>query len=251
MDGFAKLIQLMETLRSDKGCPWDRKQTAKAFKTFLLEEVYEVIDAIENEDHNVLKEELGDLLFHIVFISQIYKEKGIFNIDDVVDFVYKKMFNRHPHVFSNSVLDKPIEKKWEDIKKNEKEDYSLLSHIPDITPALSRAYLIARKVAKVGFCWDNIEDIYKKFYEEIEELKEAEISGDKDAVREEIGDLLFSIVNISKFYDIDPEDALRFTSNKFIRRFQYIETKTDINNSSLLIMDKLWDEIKKIEKEGG
>jgi tetrapyrrole methylase family protein / MazG family protein len=250
MDGFSKLVQLMETLRSEKGCSWDRKQTTKAFKTFLLEEVYEVIDAIDNDNYKALKEELGDLLFHIVFVSQICKEKGLFNINDVVKFVYEKMYNRHPHVFLNKPLDKPIEKKWEDIKKDEKENYSLLSNIPDILPALSKAYLISRKVAKVGFDWENIDDIYKKLFEEIEELKKAVESGDNKSIREEIGDVLFTVVNISKFYNIDPEDALRFTSNKFIGRFNYIETKTDINSSSLSVMDKLWNEIKNIEKKG-
>jgi MazG family protein len=250
MDGFLKLIKLMETLRSEKGCPWDRKQTTKAFKTFLLEEVYEVIEAIDNDDHKALKEELGDLLFHIVFISQICKENGLFGIDDVVNFVYDKMYNRHPHVFFNSPPDKPIDLKWEDIKKDEREDYSLLSNIPDIIPSLLRAYIISRRVAKVGFDWDNVDDIYKKMLEEVEELKKAESTGNIDAIREEIGDLLFTIVNISKFYNIDPEDALRFTSNKFIRRFNYIETKIDVKSSSLSAMDKLWNEIKNIEKKG-
>jgi tetrapyrrole methylase family protein / MazG family protein len=251
MNDFSKLVQLMETLRSEKGCAWDKKQTIKDFKTFLLEEVYEVIDAIDNNDHKALEEELGDLLFHVVFMSQICKEKGLFSINDVVNTVYEKMYNRHPHVFLNVPLDKPIENKWEEIKKGEKENYSLLSNIPDIIPALSKAYLISRKVAKVGFDWENIEDIYEKLFEEIEELKEAEKSADTEAIREEIGDLLFTVVNISKFHKIDPEDALRFTSNKFIRRFNYIETKTDVESSTLSDMDQLWNEIKNIEKEGG
>ncbi len=241
----------METLRSEKGCPWDRKQTTKAFKTFLLEEVYELIDAIENDDGKALKEELGDLLFHIVFISQICKEKGLFDIEGVVNSVYEKMYKRHPHVFSNSTSDKPIEVRWEDIKKQEKEDYSLLSNIPDIIPALLRAYIISRRAAKVGFDWEKVDHVYEKLSEEIDELKKAEASGNPDAVREEIGDLLFTVVNIARFHNVDPEDALRFTSNKFIRRFNYIEKKTDIGSSSLSAMDKLWDEIKEIEKKGG
>ncbi len=251
MEEFTKLVQLMETLRSEKGCPWDRKQTTKAFKTFLLEEVYELIDAIENDDGKALKEELGDLLFHIVFISQICKEKGLFDIEGVVNSVYEKMYKRHPHVFSNSTSDKPIEVRWEDIKKQEKEDYSLLSNIPDIIPALLRAYIISRRAAKVGFDWEKVDHVYEKLSEEIDELKKAEASGNPDAVREEIGDLLFTVVNIARFHNVDPEDALRFTSNKFIRRFNYIEKKTDIGSSSLSAMDKLWDEIKEIEKKGG
>jgi tetrapyrrole methylase family protein / MazG family protein len=251
LEGFSKLIQLMETLRSEKGCPWDRKQTTKAFKTFLLEEVYELIDAIENDDSKALKEELGDLLFHIVFMSQICKERGLFDIGDVVGFIYEKMYRRHPHVFSDSPpSDRPIETRWEDIKKQEKGDYSLLSNIPDIIPALLRAYIISRRVARVGFDWEKIDDVYEKVFEEIDELRKAETSGNVDAIKEEIGDLLFTIVNIARFHNIDPEDALRFTSNKFIRRFSYIETKTDIENSSLSAMDQLWNEIKDIEKKG-
>ncbi len=251
MEGFSKLVQLMETLRGEKGCPWDKKQTAKAFKTFLLEEVYEIIDAIEKDDPPALKEELGDLLFHIVFISQICKENGQFGIEDVVDSVYKKMYNRHPHVFMNLPSDKPIEKRWEDIKKEEKkDDYSLLSNIPDAIPALLRAYIISRRAAKVGFDWEKIDDVYKKTFEEIEELRKAEASNNVEEIREEIGDLLFTIVNIARFHNIDPEDALRFTSNKFIKRFHFIETKVNPESSSLSTMDALWNEIKDIEKRG-
>jgi tetrapyrrole methylase family protein / MazG family protein len=251
LEVFLKLVQLMETLRSENGCPWDRRQTTKAFKTFLLEEVYELIDAIENDDSKAMKEELGDLLFHIVFISQICKERGLFDIMDVVDSIYEKMYKRHPHVFSNSSSsDKPIETRWEDIKKQEKEDYSLLSNIPDIIPALLRAYIISRRVAKVGFDWEKIDDVYEKVFEEIDELRKAETFRNPDAIKEEIGDLLFTIVNIARFHNVDPEDALRFASNKFIRRFSYVEKKTDIKSSSLSAMDKLWNEIKDIEKKG-
>jgi len=137
MEAFNKLISLMEALRGEKGCPWDKKQTVRSFKTFLLEEVYELIKAIDDDDIKGLKEELGDLLFHIVFISQICKESGAFDIEDVINFTYEKMKKRHPHVFYDTDIDKPIEMKWEEIKKEEKkEEYSLLSNIPDETPAL-------------------------------------------------------------------------------------------------------------------
>jgi tetrapyrrole methylase family protein/MazG family protein len=252
VEGFTKLVQLMATLRSEKGCPWDRKQTTKAFKTFLLEEVYELIDAIETDDSKALNEELGDLLFHIVFISQICKERGLFDIEDVVNSIYEKMYRRHPHVFSNTdSSDRPIETRWENIKKQEKESYSLLSNIPDTIPALLRAYIISRRAARVGFDWEKVDDVYEKVFEEIDELRKAETSKNPASVREEIGDLLFTIVNIARFHNVDPEDALRFTSDKFIRRFSYIEKKTDIENSSLSAMDKLWNEIKDIEKKGG
>lgn len=250
MEEFSELVKLMETLRSDQGCAWDKKQTVSAFKTFLLEEVYELIDAIEKLDMQALKEELGDLLFHIVFIAQICKEDGLFDIADVIKGVYKKMYNRHPHVFGTSPKDIPIEKRWEEIKREEKENYSPVSGIPQIIPALLRAYIISRRVARVGFDWPKLEDVYDKMTEETAELREAEQSGDTESVKEEIGDLLFTIVNIARFHNIDPEDALRTTSDKFVRRFTYIEKNTDLSSSTLSTMDKLWNEVKGMEKKG-
>jgi tetrapyrrole methylase family protein / MazG family protein len=240
----------METLRSDEGCSWDKKQTADSFKTFLLEEVYEVVDAIERGNAKMLQEELGDLLFHIVFIAQICKENNLFGIKDVIDGVYQKMYNRHPHVFQKETSTLPIEKRWEELKKEEKEDYSPLSNIPSAMPALLRAYAVTRRAAGVGFDWKKIEDIYDKMFEEIEEMKGAQISENAASIKEEIGDLLFTIVNISRFLKTDPEDALRFTIDKFIRRFSYVEKQTDIRRASLDTMDKLWNDIKYIEKQG-
>ncbi|MBA4390428.1 MAG: nucleoside triphosphate pyrophosphohydrolase [Syntrophus sp. (in: bacteria)] len=250
MEEFAQLIKLMETLRSDEGCLWDKKQTIDSFKTFLLEEVYELIEAIEKNNTEMLEEELGDLLFHIVFIAQICKEQHLFNIKDVVSRVYQKMYHRHPHVFQKETVDKPIEKRWEELKKKEKKDYSLLSNIPASTPSLLRAYTVTRRAAKIGFDWNNINDIYEKLSEEIEELNRAQSENDKQSMKEEIGDVLFTMVNISRFLDIDPEDALRFTIDKFIRRFSYIEKNTDINHTTLARMDALWNEIKYMEKQG-
>ncbi len=250
MEEFTQLVELMATLRGENGCLWDRKQTTKAFKTFLLEEVYELIDAIEKDDHKLLKEELGDLLFHIVFISQICKDDGYFDIKEVISSVYKKMYNRHPHVFLGASSGKPIEDKWEELKKKEKQDYSPLSGVPSIMPALLRAYIITKRAAKIGFDWENIDDVYKKLSEEIEELRTAEQSADIELIKEEIGDLIFTMVNISRFHGVDPEDALRSACEKFIRRFCYVESKTDIKNSSLSEIDSLWNEIKGIEKRG-
>ncbi len=241
----------METLRSNEGCLWDKKQTLDSFKTFLLEEVYELIEAIEKKNSEMLEEELGDLLFHIVFISQICKEQGLFSIKDVVSKVYQKMYHRHPHVFQKETDDRPIEKRWEELKKREKKDYSLLSNIPANMPSLLRAYTVSRRAAKTGFDWDDIENIYEKLFEEIEELKSAQSEENKQSMKEEIGDILFTMVNISRFLNIDPEDALRFTIDKFIRRFSYIENNTDINHTSLARMDALWNEIKNMEKQGG
>ncbi|NMC93058.1 MAG: nucleoside triphosphate pyrophosphohydrolase [Syntrophorhabdus sp.] len=250
MEEFSKLVELMATLRSDKGCLWDKKQTIDSFKTFVLEEVYELIDSIEKANYSNIKEELGDLLFHIVFISQICKEGGFFDIIDVVKDVYNKMYNRHPHVFGDMPRDIPIEVKWEELKKNEKGDYSPLQNIPHILPALLRAYIISKRAAKVGFDWPGLEDVHEKMHEEIVELQKAEQSGNIESIKEEIGDLLFTIVNISRFHNIDPEDALRSTSNKFVNRFSYIEKNTDLSSATLEIMDRLWNEVKGMEKKG-
>jgi len=250
MKEFSKLVELMATLRGDKGCPWDKKQTISAFKTFLLEEVYELIDSIEQTDYPAIKEELGDLLFHIVFIAQICKEGGFFDITEVINGVYNKMYHRHPHVFGDMPRDTPIELKWEELKKNEKDGYSLLQNIPQVLPALLRAYIISRRAARVGFDWPKVEDVHEKMHEEIDELRKAEQSGNNEQIKEEVGDLLFTIVNIARFHNIDPEDALRATSNKFVRRFSYIEKNTDLSSASLETMDRLWNEVKGMEKKG-
>jgi len=251
VEAFDKLVRLMETLRSDEGCPWDRKQKVSAFKTFMLEEVYEIIEAIEKEDMKDLREELGDLLFHIVFIAQICKEHNAFDITDVIENVYQKMYNRHPHVFQRQVLDAPIEVKWEELKRAEKEkEYSLLANIPSSMPALLRAYVITKRAAKVGFDWEKIDDVYDKMYEELAELRQAQRTGRADHIREEVGDLLFTIVNIARFLSVDPEDALRSTSDKFTRRFSYIENNTDIRSATTETMDKLWNDSKTTEDKG-
>jgi tetrapyrrole methylase family protein/MazG family protein len=250
MEEFTNLVKLMETLRSDEGCPWDKKQTVDSFKTFLLEEVYEVVDAIEKQNIQMLQEELGDLLFHIIFIAQICKEQRLFEMKDIISGVYQKMYNRHPHVFQKKTSHIPIEKRWEEIKKEEKKDYSPLSNIPQNMPALLRAYAVTRRAAGVGFDWKKIEDVYNKMFEEIGELKEAQNSENTASIKEEIGDLLFTIVNIARFLKTDPEDALRSTIDKFLRRFSYIEKNTDIKNASLETMDTLWNNIKHIEKQG-
>lgn len=250
MEEFTRLVKLMETLRSDEGCSWDKKQTTASFKTFLLEEVYEVVDAIEKQDDQMLQEELGDLLFHIIFIAQICKEQHLFEIKDVINGVYKKMYNRHSHVFRKEPSHTPIEKRWEEIKKEEKKDYSPLSSIPINMPALLRAYAVTKRAAGVGFDWKQIEDVYDKMFEEIEELKKAQTAENAASIKEEIGDLLFTIVNISRFLKTDPEDALRFTIDKFLHRFSYIEKNTDIRQASLETMDTLWNDIKYREKQG-
>ncbi len=312
MEEFTRLAELMASLRGDQGCPWDKKQTEKAFRTFLLEEVYEVIDAIEKDDHEGLKEELGDVLFHILFIAQICKEKGLFDIRDVLTSAYTKMYNRHPHVFQRDETDTPrnshghargnlssehgepgtrsreaaegwreagyppaggalpvegttgypgapaervvgvpsIAQRWEEIKRAEKADYSPVANVPKILPALLRSYVISKRAAKLGFDWETKEGVHEKIIEEIAELKEAERTGTKESIEEEIGDLLFTIANLSRFHDIDPEAALRLSITKFVRRFAYVESKADLDNPNPKVMDELWNEIKDAEKRG-
>ncbi len=251
MEEFSKLVKLMELLRGENGCPWDKKQTEKAFRTFLLEEVYELIEAIESDDVDALKEELGDVLFHIVFISQICSEKQQFDIRDVVSATYDKMYKRHPHVFSKTGEPKSVEKQWEELKREEKKgEYSPVENVPKMLPALLRAYAVSRRAARVGFDWEKLEDIYEKMYEEIGELREAETSGTKEDIEEEIGDLLFTVCNISRRHSVDPESALRRTIEKFVTRFKYVESHADLAKKDLKAMDALWNETKKQEKKG-
>ena len=250
MESFSRLVGLMEALRGEEGCAWDKKQTEKAFRTFLLEEAYEVIDAIENGDAAMLKEELGDLLFHIVFISQICRERGLFQIQDVIDSAYTKMYNRHPHVFRKGEADTPIEQRWEELKRAEKNDYAAVSGVPKILPALLRSYVISKRASRMGFDWETVDGIYEKIEEEIRELREAEKLADQALLEEEVGDLLFTVANLARFHSIDPEGALRLTLDKFVRRFAYVEKNMDKANPDPKVMDELWNEVKRLEKGG-
>lgn len=250
MEEFSELVLLMQTLRGEKGCPWDKRRTIEDFKTFLLEEVYELIEAIESHSYEAIKEELGDLLFHVIFISEICREDGKFEIKDVLEITKQKIIRRHPHVFLNKKASEPIPQMWEEIKRKEKKDYSPLDAVPKFMPSLLKAYIVGKRASRIGFDWERVDDVYAKMEEEIKELKEAEKKNDKEKIREEVGDLLFTVVNISRFYEIDPEDALRATIEKFIRRFSYIEKKINGKEATLDDMNQLWEEMKKKEKEG-
>ncbi|WP_353683480.1 nucleoside triphosphate pyrophosphohydrolase [Thermodesulfovibrio sp. 3907-1M] len=250
---FDDLVKIMETLRSEKGCPWDRVQTHDTLKRYLLEEAYELIEAIENKKPEAIKEELGDLLLQIVFHSQIAKEEGNFDIDDVIQTIIQKMIGRHPHVFGEADFKTPEEvlNQWDERKKEEgKFGSSILEGIPLALPALLKAYKIQSRVSKVGFDWETPQGVIEKIKEELREVEEAIKTGEKDRIEEEIGDLLFSIVNLSRFLKIDPETALRKTNRKFEKRFKKLEKlagqkgKT-LKDLSLQEMDSLWNEIKK------
>lgn len=247
MEEFDELLSLVETLRGQKGCPWDKALTMEAFKTFLLEETYELIEAIQSKDRSSIKEEIGDILFHMAFLSQIAKEQGLFHMREVLRGVCEKMYKRHPHVFGGEMVES-IEKEWEGLKKKERIGHSALDHVPKSLPALLRAYLISKRAERFGFDWKERSEIYEKLYEELRELEEAERLEDKEAVKEEIGDLLFTVVQISRSHGIDPEDCLRTTVEKFVRRFKAIEGRMDVTKATQEQMDEMWERIKKEEK---
>lgn len=245
---FQNLCDIMIRLR--KECPWDREQTHDSIKGATLEETYEVLEAIDRQDYDELKSELGDLLLHIVFHSVIGEENNKFNIDDVIDSISEKLIRRHPHVFGNiTVKDtKEILKNWEEIKLAEGRN-SVLEGVPKNLPGLARAYRLQEKASKVGFDWDKKEDVWRKVIEEIEEMHESERIRRKDELEMEIGDVFFALTNYARFLGFNPENALRRTNEKFISRFSYIEKKIkesgrNLSDSSLEEMDKYWEESK-------
>ena len=255
-----KLEALVEKLRGENGCPWDKEQTRETLKPMLIEEAYEVLDALDAEDPNELKDELGDLLFQVVFHAQIAREKGEFSLADVIDRSHEKMVRRHPHIFGDADLKTSgdVLKNWEDIKAAEKgiesasrpeSQRSLLDGIPSKLPALHRANQITAKAARVGFDWPRLEDIMEKLKEESEELMEARASQNAEKIMDEVGDLLFVASNVARFLGVDPETALGRSNKKFERRFRYVESETkrrgrELKDSTLEEMDSLWEESK-------
>ena len=265
MSQIESLLEIMEKLRDpENGCPWDLKQTYQTIVPHTLEEVYEVVDAIENGDIADLREELGDLLFQVVFYAQIGKERNDFDFADVVAGISEKLTRRHPHVFDGKVLDESeLSASWEAFKQEErrkkkgqgkdKKEDSQMDNIPLVLPALTRAAKIQNRAAKVGFDWDNVEPVWEKLQEEVNEIHEAinENLG-QDKIEDELGDLLCVCVNLARHLKIDPEKALRRSNTKFEKRFRYIESGLARNNktpyeATLEEMDALWEEAKKYE----
>lgn len=252
----------MEQLRHPKqGCPWDLEQNFKTIAPHTLEEAYEVVDAIERDDMNHLREELGDLLFQVIFHSQMAKEAKHFDFEDVVDGIINKMIFRHPHIFASSVVKtaKDQENAWEVLKQQERDakgmvQKSILEGIPIGLPANVRATKLQKKAAKVGFDWPSIEKALNKVHEEIGELEEAIAHhGNKASIEDELGDVLFSVLNVARKLSIDPEAALRATNRKFEKRFTYIEEQlkakgSSIQESDLDTMDALWNRAKDSSK---
>ncbi len=251
---FDGLVALMARLRSPDGCPWDRKQTPESLKPFLVEECYEVIDALDEDSPDKVKEELGDLLFQIIFHARIAEERGQFTINDVISSNIEKMTRRHPHVFGDARLstDKEVLANWEEIKKREKgyeTRKSVLEGVPKHLPSLLRAHSLQERAARVGFDWSRIDEALPKLDEEIAEFKESLNSKDAAGIEEELGDIFFMLVNISRFLGVNPEDALRKTISKFIQRFRHIEEYAadagrSLNDMTLDEMEKLWQESK-------
>ena len=241
----------MARLRSPNGCPWDRAQNHATLKPYLIEETYEVIDAIDNGNPDSLAEELGDLLLHIVFHARIAEEEGRFDMEDVCRRIADKLVERHPHVFKEQADLTPSEvvDRWEVIKANGRESYSVLEGVPRHLPALLKAYRIQEKVGRFGFDWDEAVDVVDKIREEISEFENAYRENDKQALHREFGDLLFSLVNFSRHLGIQAEAALDDADRRFIRRFQYIENKLTeagktLEEATLEEMDALWEEAK-------
>lgn len=255
---FVNLRHVIAELRGPNGCPWDKKQTHASLKRYLIEEAYEVLEAIDQEDDEHIVEELGDVLLQIMLHAQIGEDNGYFSIGDIIKSVTTKMIRRHPHVFGNiEVSDaEEVVQNWEEIKKKERgihqeEESSILDGIPKGLPSLYRAEKIQSKAAKVGFDWDKVDPIWSKIDEEIEEFQQEIKAGNELKSRQEFGDLLFAIVNLSRYYKIDPEQALEYTNNKFIARFHYMEQKAketghNLKDLNLEQLDVWWNEAKKI-----
>ena len=247
-DKFLKLKQIMDELREK--CPWDKKQTIQSLRTMTIEETYELSDAVLNNDWQNIKEELGDLMLHILFYSRIATEENQFDINDVLESIAKKLINRHPHIYGNIIVkdDNDVKKNWEKIKQQEGKK-SVLSGVPKSMNAMPKAVCIQEKVKKVGFEWKNIEDVWTKVEEEIAELKEAINAKHQTAIEEEFGDVLFSLINYSRFLNIDPEIALEKVNTKFTNRFVKMEEIAEQNQKhltelSLEEMDVIWNAVK-------
>jgi MazG family protein len=255
---FDELVRLMTTLRGPDGCPWDREQTLPDLKPFVIEEAYEVVDAIDRDDRRALLEEVGDLILEAVFIAEITRAEGSFDIYDSITAIHDKLVRRHPHVFSDVEADnaEQVIVNWEKLKNEERkaENKGVLSGVPNALPALLKASRLTEKAARVGFDWRRTEDVFDKIDEEMSELREAVAGGNIEAVTEEIGDLLFTLANIARKLEINPEEALQATNRKFFRRFGAMERVVrdrgrNLDQLTLEEMDALWDDAKAAERD--
>jgi MazG family protein len=255
---FHELVKIIARLRQPDGCPWDRKQTVESFRPYLLEEMHELFEALDRSDHQHIKEELGDLLFQIIFLGNLYEEQNIFTITEVLETISAKMIRRHPHVFSDKKFNSEQEMRlnWNKIKKREKKDagqqHEELFSFPKSLPALFRAQRISGQAVSSGFEWPDMEGVVAKLDEEVEELKEALASGNRRQIEDELGDLLFTMVNVSRKAGFEAETTLQRSTEKFTRRFIRMSELAGEKNSSLeeldiVAMQELWDQVKKEE----
>ncbi|MFT7589560.1 MAG: XTP/dITP diphosphohydrolase [Limisphaerales bacterium] len=248
-DAFQRILAIMDELREE--CPWDKKQTMESLRSLTIEETYELADAILDKDRKGIKEELGDLLLHIVFYARIGDEDRDFDIVDVINGLCEKLIHRHPHIYGDVKVkdEEEVKRNWEKLKLKEGKK-SVLEGVPKSLPAMIKALRIQEKSAKVGFEWEKTEEVWEKVEEEKAELLEAVDTGDPSKMEDEFGDLLFALINYSRFINVDPETALERTNKKFITRFEYIEAQAkvlgrSIDDMSLEEMDALWNEAKK------
>ncbi|WP_282126629.1 nucleoside triphosphate pyrophosphohydrolase [Marinifilum flexuosum] len=254
LQAFERLLDIMDQLR--EGCPWDKKQTFESLRTLTIEETYELADSILKGDKQEIKKELGDILLHIVFYAKIGSETKDFDIADVCDGISEKLIYRHPHIFSDTkVADaKEVEENWEQLKLKEKGgNKSVLEGVPQSLPALVKANRIQDKVRGVGFDWDEKEQVWEKVKEEVNEVESEIRKGDQDKMEQEFGDLFFSLINAARLYGVNPENALERTNQKFMKRFNYLESKTlkqgrNLKEMNLEEMDEIWEEAKQFDK---
>ena len=249
---FYDLVKIMELLRSEGGCPWDREQTHKSIRNNFIEETYEVIEAIDTDDKKLLREELGDVLLQVVFHTRMEEEEGVFNIDDVSNDICAKLIHRHPHIFANVVADnaEDVLKNWEQIKNEEKHRVTYtdkLNAIPKMFPALMRAQKVGKKASFFDF--ESSDLVIDKIYEETEEVREAMLEGDKAHIEEEIGDLLLTVTSLARKVGVDCESALSRATDKFINRFEKVENKViemggEIDKMTMTELDAVWDSLK-------
>jgi len=253
LEEFGRLLDVLDELRAK--CPWDKEQTFESLRTLTVEETYELADAIADKDVLNIKKELGDILLHIVFYAKIGSEMGDFDIYDVCKTLNKKLIYRHPHVFADMKAgnSEEVMQNWESLKLKEKDgNKSVLAGVPPSLPALIKAHRIQDKARSIGFDWEEKEQVWDKVAEELEELKVEIVEQTEDKIEAEFGDLFFSLINAARLYDINPENALERTNRKFIKRFNYLESKTiargkDLKNMTLSEMNEIWDEAKKMK----
>ena len=256
---FEQLLGIMRKLRAPGGCPWDAEQTHESLTRYLLEETYEVIEAIDEKSPQHLKEELGDLLLQPIFHAAIAEEAGDFTMDDIINTLCEKLIRRHPHVFGDAQISDSSQQieSWEKIKRQEKGNLrpSALSGVPDHLPALLKAHKISEKASRVGFDWEHADQVFAKVMEELHEFEEAWQGGNPERMEDELGDLLFAITNLGRFLSLNPEEALRKTIGRFQKRFRYVENQLELQGkampqASLEEMDVLWEQAKRLEREG-